>query len=153
MRYILTIVAIFMGEFFWKGHVEREIPEGSSEKALHDTVILTKHHNYGAALNVCQQRPGFIRGISVALTVLATVFFIGSFGMTGKGMLKFGLSLLLGGAFSNTYDRLKRGYVVDYFRLNVPVKRIRNLIFNVSDFCIVLGALSIVLGESDIFEN
>ena len=68
-------------------------------------------------------------------------------------MLKFGLSLLLGGAFSNTYDRLRRGYVVDYFRLNVPAKRIWNLIFNISDFCIVIGAVLVVLGEQELFEN
>ena len=68
-------------------------------------------------------------------------------------MMKFGLSLLLGGAFSNTYDRLKRGYVVDYFRVNVPVKRIRKLIFNISDFCIMIGALLIVLEEAELFNN
>ena len=85
--------------------------------------------------------------------MLAAIFFIFSFGTVGKGMLKFGLSLLLGGAFSNTYDRLRRGYVVDYFRLNVPAKRIWNLIFNISDFCIVIGAVLVVLGEQELFEN
>ncbi|RKJ43148.1 signal peptidase II [bacterium 1XD8-76] len=153
MRYILMILTIFTGELFWKDHVEREIPEGSSKKALRNTVILTKHHNYGAAFNTGERRPGIVKGISVLLTVLAAIFFIFSFGTVGKGMLKFGLSLLLGGAFSNTYDRLRRGYVVDYFRLNVPAKRIRNLIFNISDFCIVVGAVLAVLGEQELFEN
>lgn len=153
MRYILMILTIFTGELFWKDHVEREIPEGSSKKALRNTVILTKHHNYGAAFNTGERRPGIVKGISVLLTVLAAIFFIFSFGTVGKGMLKFGLSLLLGGAFSNTYDRLRRGYVVDYFRLNVPAKRIWNLIFNISDFCIVIGAVLVVLGEQELFEN
>lgn len=147
------ILTIFTGELFWKEHVEREIPEGSSKKALRNTVILTKHHNYGAAFNTGERRPGIVKGISVLLTVLAAIFFIFSFGTVGKGMLKFGLSLLLGGAFSNTYDRLRRGYVVDYFRLNVPAKRIWNLIFNISDFCIVIGAVLVVLGEQELFEN
>ncbi len=150
MRYILTILTIFTGEFFWKSHVEKEIPENSSRKALHDSIILTKHHNYGAVLNTGEKRPGIIKWISVVLTAAASVLFVCSFGLLGKRLMKFGLSLLLGGALSNTYDRLKRGYVVDYFRLNVPVKRIRNLIFNVSDFCILLGAALIVLGESEI---
>ena len=147
MRYILTILTIFTGEFFWKSYVEKEIPESSGEKALHNLIILTKHHNRGAALNTGEKRPEIIKWISAALTLAATVLFLCSFGLTGKRLMKFGLSLLLGGAYSNTYDRLKRGYVVDYFRLNVPVKRIRNLIFNVSDFCIMLGALFVVLGE------
>ncbi len=153
MRYILMILTIFTGELFWKDHVEREIPEGSSKKALRNTVILTKHHNYGAAFNTGERRPRIVKRISVLLTVLAAIFFIFSFGTVGKGMLKFGLSLLLGGAFSNTYDRLRRGYVVDYFRLNVPAKWIRNLIFNISDFCIVVGAVLAVLGEQELFEN
>lgn len=147
MRYILIILAIFTGEFFWKNHVEEKIAEGSSKEAFYNTVILTKHHNRGAALNAGEKRPEIIKWISVALTILATVLFLCSFGLAGKRLMKFGLSLLLGGAFSNTYDRLKRGYVVDYFRLNIPAKRIRNLIFNVSDFCIMLGALFVVLGE------
>lgn len=149
MIYALTTVIIFIGEFFWKDHVERVIPESSSKKTLHNTIILTKHHNYGAALNTGEKRPKMIKWISVILTAAASVLFVCSFGMFGKRLMKYGLSLLLGGALSNTYDRLKRGYVVDYFRLNVPVKRIRNLIFNVSDFCILLGAALIVLGESE----
>lgn len=153
MHYILTILTIFTGELFWKEHVEREIPENSSRKALRDTIILTRHHNRGAALNTGEKRPEIVRGISVVLTIAAAVLFIGSFGLAGKRMMKFGLSLLLGGAFSNTYDRLKRGYVVDYFRLNVPVKRIRRLIFNVSDFCIMIGALLIVLEEADVLQG
>lgn len=147
MRYIITIFTIFTGEFLWKNHVEKNIPEGSSKKVLHDTVILTKYHNRGAALNIGEKKPQFIKGISLVLTAVAAVLFLGSLGMAGRGMLKTGLSLLLGGAFSNTYDRLKRGYVVDYFRFNVPVKRIRHLIFNVSDFCIMIGALLTVLDE------
>lgn len=147
MRYILTILTIFIGEFFWKNHVEKNIPEGGSKKVLHDTVILTKYHNRGAALNIGEKRPEIVKWISLVLTAAAAVLFLGSFGLAGRGMLKTGLSFLLGGAFSNTYDRLKRGYVVDYFRFNVPVKRIRNLIFNVSDFCIIIGALFTVFDE------
>lgn len=153
MQYLLAILTIFTGELFWKDYVEKEIPENSSKKALHDTIILTKYHNRGAALNTGQKRPEIIKWISVVLTFLTTVLFICSFGLTGKGLMKSGLSLLLGGAFSNTYDRLKRGYVVDYFRLNVPVRRIRNLIFNVSDFCIIIGALLAVLGEQDVLNG
>lgn len=153
MQYLLAILTIFTGELFWKDHVEKEIPKNSSKKALHDTIILTKHHNRGAVLNTGQKSPEIIKWISVVLTFLTTVLFICSFGLAGKGLMKSGLSLLLGGAFSNTYDRLKRGYVVDYFRLNVPVRRIRNLIFNVSDFCIIIGALLAVLGEQDVLNG
>lgn len=149
MRYILIIFSVFTGELFWKKHVEEKIPEGSSKKALHDTIILTKYHNRGAAFNAGERRPEIVKAVSVVLTAVAAALFLFSLGLAGRGLLKTGLSLLLGGAFSNTYDRLKRGYVVDYFRFNVPVKRIRNLIFNVADFCIIVGAALVALGDSD----
>ncbi len=147
MRYILMILTIFCGELFYKNHVESSIKEGSSRKVLRNMIILTNYHNRGAFLNVGEKKPGIIKAVSVALTILTAALFICSFGTVGKGMLKAGLSLLLGGAFSNTYDRIKRGYVVDYFRLNVPVKAVRRMIFNVSDFCIIIGAALIVLGK------
>lgn len=147
MQYILTILSIFTGEFFLKNRVETELAENSGKRALHGAVILTKHHNRGAAFNTGENRPEIIKWMSVILTAAATALFVCSFGLAGKKMMKWGLSLLLGGAFSNTYDRLKKGYVVDYFRLNVPVKRVKNLIFNLSDFCIMIGAALVVLGD------
>lgn len=152
MQYILTILAIFTGELLGKNYIEAKMLENGSKKALHNTIILTKHYNRGAVLNTGEQYPKIIKWISVVLTAMAAVLFLCSFGLTGKRMMKWGLSFLLGGAFSNTYDRLKRGYVVDYFRFNVPIKRIRNLIFNLSDFCIMIGAMLIVLAEIDIDE-
>ena len=64
-------------------------------------------------------------------------------------MLRNGFALLLGGAYSNTYDRLIRKYVVDYVSFPVKNKKIRNIVFNISDFCIMIGALLIVLGSAE----
>lgn len=147
MRYILLSFIIFIGELFQKNRVEAEIKENSSKKALHNTIILTKYHNYGAMLDAGAKKPRLIRLLSVFLTAMAAVLFLFSLGMAGNGLLKTGFSLLLGGAFSNTYDRIKRGYVVDYFRINVPVKAVRRIIFNVSDFCIIIGAAMVAVSQ------
>lgn len=53
--------------------------------------------------------------------------------------------MLLGGAFSNTYDRCRRKYVVDYFSFGVKWKRLSRIVFNISDFGIILGALTAAL--------
>lgn len=58
------------------------------------------------------------------------------------------MALLLGGAYSNTYDRLTRKYVVDYVSFPVKNARLRKIVFNVSDFCIMIGALLLAIGES-----
>ena len=62
---------------------------------------------------------------------------------------QFEAGTMLGGAFSNTYDRLKRKYVVDYVSFPVKNEKIRNVVFNISDFCIMIGALLMVLGSDD----
>jgi len=54
--------------------------------------------------------------------------------------LKMSMALLLGGAYSNLYDRMKREYVVDYFGFNVKNQKLRSIVFNISDFCIMIGA-------------
>ena len=84
-------------------------------------------------------------GLSVCLAAALTVLFVVTLGNAGKELLKWGLTLLLGGAYSNTYDRLVRKYVVDYVSFNVPFG-LRKVIFNIGDFCILLGALLCVIG-------
>ena len=64
----------------------------------------------------------------------------------GKKLLKAGLSLLLGGAFSNTYDRVMREYVVDYVSLKTGIAAIDRVVFNLADLCILIGTMAVVLG-------
>ena len=66
--------------------------------------------------------------ISVLLAALLTVLYVITLGHAGKGLLKWGLTLLLGGAYTNTYDRVARKYVVDYVSFNVPCG-LRKVIF------------------------
>ena len=61
---------------------------------------------------------------------------------------KLGLTMVLGGALSNTYDRVFRGYVVDYFSFNVKWKKLSSVIFNIADLFIFIGSLMMSLFES-----
>ena len=58
-----------------------------------------------------------------------------------------GVALLLGGGLNNLYDRYTKGHVVDYFHLNFGPKWLRAIVFNISDFCIFIGALLAVAGS------
>lgn len=149
MRYVLTMLSIFAGECFLKNHIEANVPENGEKKVLRGAVILTKHHNRGAALNTGERHPGIIRAVSAATVTVAMALFAFGSGRMRKPMMKWGLSLLLGGGLSNTWDRFRRGYVVDYFRLNVPAKRLRRLIFNLSDFSIMLGTALMVFANME----
>lgn len=141
MIYIGIAAIIFIGDFFIKNHMEHALADGKERKRMHGFIRLRMHHNKGAFLNAGQKRRPAVAAVSLLLTVALTVIFILSLGTQGNGLLKTGLSMLLGGAFSNTYDRLKRKYVVDYFSFGVKCKWLSGMVFNLSDFGIIIGAL------------
>ncbi len=146
LKHVAVIVGIFTADFKIKNYIEVTKAIGQEETKCRNMLIIRKHHNKGAFLNAGETRQKMIMGISVAFTLLATIIFVLTLGQGGKGLLKWGLTILLGGAYSNTYDRIVRKYVVDYVSFNVPVKGIRRVIFNISDFCIMIGALFSVIG-------
>ena len=148
MQYLAVILGIFGLELSVKNHIEKTKIEGSEEKKCGGFLLIRRHHNRGAFLNAGQERQKVIAVLSVILSVALSVLFAFSLGMAGKGLLKWGLTLMLGGAFSNTYDRLKRKYVVDYVSFNVPFEGLKRIIFNIGDFCIMIGAMLSVIGYS-----
>lgn len=147
MIYIGIVVGIFLGELFLKNNIEKKRELGTQELIWKDRLIVRKYHNKGAFLDMGERHRNLVAAVSLLLTLFVTVVFFITLGQKGRGMLKMGLTLLLGGAFSNTYDRLKRHYVVDYFSFPVKWKKLRSIVFNLSDFCILIGALMAVLSS------
>lgn len=141
-------MAIFIIDLLIKNYIERTEDEGGEKPLLGGRLLLHRHHNKGAFLNVGEGRRGIVSVLSLVLTLGATVLFLVTFTCRGSRALKVGLAFLLGGAYSNTYDRLVRKYVVDYVSLPVKNKKIRNIVFNISDFCIMIGALLMVIGSA-----
>lgn len=146
MKYLALISGILGLDLGMKNYIEKNVDEGEVREKPGRLLIIRKHHNKGAFLNFGQQKQKIVMALSVLLTAALTVFFILTLGNAGKGALKWGLTLLLGGAYSNTYDRLFRKYVVDYVSFNVPFG-LREVIFNIGDFCIMAGSLFVLLAS------
>lgn len=140
--YLLLILGIFLGELWIKNKIENSKNLPRRAKGL----LIRRYHNTGAMLNLGQNRRQAVAAVSLAFCAITLVLFLLSLGQKGNRFLRTGLALLLGGAFSNTYDRLKRKYVVDYFSFPVKWKPLRRIVFNLSDFCIITGALLAALG-------
>lgn len=140
--YLLLILGIFLGELWIKNKIENSKNLPRQAKGL----LIRRYHNTGAMLNLGQNRRRAVAAVSLAFCAITLVLFLLSLGQKGNRFLRTGLALLLGGAFSNTYDRLKRKYVVDYFSFPVKWKPLRRIVFNLSDFCIITGALLAALG-------
>ena len=143
---MIVMAAVFAGDLWIKDHIEKTLAENETRQAWNGRILIRRHHNRGAVLNLGDTKGKLVAVISVVMTVAAVIVFIMSLGQKGNNILRMGLALLLGGAFSNTYDRLKRKYVVDYFSFGVKWKGLRSVIFNLSDFCIMFGALIAAFG-------
>ncbi|MCM1251972.1 MAG: signal peptidase II [Clostridium sp.] len=147
MIYAVIAAAVFFLDLGIKNRVERKETEGTERPVGGGRLLLRKYHNKGAFLNTGERRSVLVAVASVILTLAMTVLFLVTFTFRGSRMLKTGLAFLLGGAYSNTYDRLRRHYVVDYVSFPVKNKMIRSIVFNISDFCIIIGALLMVFGS------
>lgn len=140
-------MAIFVLDLLLKNHIEKVKQEGEETTICGGRLLIRRYHNKGAMLDVGARRQDVVAVLSVALTLGLTVLFVLTFSCKGSRALKAGLAFLLGGAYSNTYDRLVRKYVVDYVSFPVQNTRIRQIVFNLSDFCIMIGAFLMVLGS------
>lgn len=149
LGYALLAMAVFVLDLLIKNHIECTKEEGEVKPACGGKLLIRRYHNRGAFLDIGEHRRELMAVLSLVLTLGATVLFLVTFTYRGSGMLRAGLALLLGGAYSNTYDRLARKYVVDYISFPVRNQKIRNVVFNISDFCIMIGALLMVLGSAE----
>ena len=139
---------IFMLDLLVKNHIEKNMEEGEEKPFCEGRLLIKRYHNKGAFLDIGEGKQRVVAMLSLGLTLFMTVIFLSTFSFRGNSALKAGLALLLGGAYSNTYDRLARTYVVDYVSFPVKNRRLRGIVFNISDFCIIIGALLLALGEA-----
>jgi len=102
---------------------------------------LTHTENTGAAFSLFADSPahwrnGFLIGFSaIAMVIVAGLLWKQARALTVTGIA---LSLILGGAAGNLWDRLARGRVVDF--LLFYIKQYQWPVFNLADSCIVIGA-------------
>lgn len=124
----------------------------ASNIALHDSVVvipgffrLTHVQNTGAAFGLfadssAQWKVGALVSFSVlALIVVSALLWKNSHSLSTTTI---GLSLILGGAMGNLWDRMVSGHVVDF--LDFYVGSYHWPAFNVADSAIVIGAILLV---------
>ena len=144
MQAILLMAAILGGDTIIKRKREEDT---KTAEYLDGNVSIITYHNYGAFLNCGDKKPFWVKLLSILLTLFITVLFVLTFTKFGNKELRTGLAFLLGGAYSNTYDRIKKGYVTDYLNFPKLPGKIRNVVFNISDFCIMIGCCLILIKQ------
>lgn len=137
MFYLILIAVIVISDGAIKYYIEKNKNSEKEETILNGTIIITKYHNKGAMLNFMENNKKlliYFSGIILGILLLIFAFLLPK---KKNKILKIALALILGGAASNFYDRITKGYVVDYFSF----KWLRNIVFNISDLCIFAGTL------------
>lgn len=145
MLYLVIAFGICGLDLWIKNRVEAREAENASREILGGRILLRKSHNRGAALNLLEEKQKLVAGWSTVLFAGLLGSFLSILGKRGQGLRKMGMALLVGGAASNVYDRLKRSYVVDYFSFQAAWKKLRNVVFNLGDLFILLGSFLVIL--------
>ena len=148
MFWFLLAVGLCAVELGIKAWVERSIGENEEKPVLNGKVTVTKKYNDGLIMGSLKKKPRMILG----MTLLALGFLLGIFYLAtarkGNFLLKLGVTVALGGAMSNAYERLKNGKVTDYFRINLLKKiGLPKIVFNIADHMIFFGCLVMLFAK------
>ncbi|MCR5793115.1 MAG: signal peptidase II [Lachnospiraceae bacterium] len=144
MRYIMLMVALIFGDGAVKNHIEENRAVNETTAYLEDRLVITNHHNYGGVMNFKDDKPHISLFSGMIALLVSAGLFLRSLA-DGNAIERTGASMLLAGGISNQWDRLKKGYVVDYF--TIRIKGLSKIIFNISDWFIFLGGLFLVIGK------
>lgn len=115
---------------------------GEEKKALGGLLILRRTNNRGAVMNIADKHTKVVVILSSIVFIGVLVWLILITPKKGSVLLKTGLTLLVGGAAGNMYERIRKGYVTDYFSFCF----LKKVVFNISDIFIIVGALIAALG-------
>lgn len=147
MVYIIVTAGIFLLDFFIKRYIDKTYELGKKKAGFRNWFFIEKYYNKGAAFNFLENRPKLLKKIQTLLMVAVGIWLFVSIRRQEGIVQKAGIAFLIGGGFSNLFDRYTKGYVVDYMKFRFGPKWFRKLIFNVSDFFVFIGGILTVLGQ------
>ncbi|HEY7886268.1 MAG TPA: signal peptidase II [Cellvibrionaceae bacterium] len=103
-------------------------------------------YNTGAAFSFLSDAGGWQRWFFTAIAVVLSVVFIVWLARIGreKWLEALAISLILGGAVGNVYDRIMHGHVVDFIVVHYRDNYFPA--FNIADSAISVGAVLLILG-------
>jgi signal peptidase II len=145
LHFVLSLIVVLLDRWS-KRLVAAHISLYSSIPVIHGFFRLTHTENTGAAFSLFADSPSHWKTtllIAFSLVAMVVVSVLLWKQTRAFSMTSIALSLILGGAMGNLWDRLARGRVVDF--LLFYVKRYEWPVFNLADSAIVIGATLLVL--------
>jgi signal peptidase II len=137
----ITAVVVFVADQVTKAVVKASIPEHTTVPLLPHFFNLVHTNNAGAAFGLFSDSPApwkTVLLIVISSALLAIVIAVMWRNQQLRWETGVGLALILGGALSNLFDRIRFGRVVDF--LDFYYRSYHWPTFNLADSAIVVGA-------------
>ena len=137
--YIIVSLSFIAADIISKYIVTANMPLGSTIPIIENVFHLTHVRNTGAAFSMLSGQRILLILLPI-LIVTAVVVYVIIKKPTSKPLL-ISFSMIVSGGIGNLIDRIKLGYVIDFFDfrlINFPV-------FNVADIWVTLGAALFII--------
>jgi signal peptidase II len=142
MRHVLIALAVFTLDRVTKLLVIRNIALDDAVSVVPGLFRLTHLENPGAAFSLLADSPSIFKTVLLIVISMAALVVVGVLLWMRRSVFNattVALSLILGGAFGNLWDRLTDGKVTDFLDFYVGIHHWPP--FNIADSAIVVGAL------------
>ena len=138
LAYVIALVVMVLDQ--WTKISVVQAFEYAHVESITSFFNLTLRYNHGVAFSIFDDAAGSQRWWLSALAIIVSIVLVVWIARLGKrwSLELVGLSLILGGAIGNVYDRVTLGYVVDFIEVHYngyfwPA-------FNIADSAISVGA-------------
>lgn len=146
MRKWLALSVVVIAIDVYTKHLIQQSFEYGEHLQVTSFFDLVRLHNEGAAFSFLAAQGGWQKFLFAGIASIASVIM---FYLIRKNLAQplfcLALSLILGGALGNLYDRLTLGYVVDFLLFHYHGYQYYWPAFNAADSAITLGVVLMVL--------
>ena len=132
--YYIAILALIGLDWLTKYWIQTSMALNDTIPVIDVIFHITYIHNYGAAFSILQGKQSFLLIVTgIAMTAILAYMVIGQIKKKAASMELWSLALILAGGIGNFIDRVRFGYVVDFFDFRIwPI-------FNVADIAVCCG--------------
>lgn len=147
MIFIILLLSVFLIDLLLKKYVEAKVEDKEEHSFAGGKILVRKLHNDGLAFGAMADHPKLIQRGTLGMLGIMTVYFIWLLFQPGRKAQKTGISMAIGGGFCNWFDRFHQGFVTDYFSFHTRWKKLKSVVFNLSDLCIFIGGILYLIGN------
>lgn len=136
MPILILAMAVVVIDQWSKYYIQTHMNLGMSIPVIPSVFHFTYILNPGAAFGILENQRIFF--VIIGLIMIGAVLYLYPRIPAKMRLLRLGTGLMMGGAVGNVIDRIKTGFVVDFFDFRIwPV-------FNIADIAIVIGVSCII---------